>query len=319
MGRVALLSGVDGSQLDEIIFEEENLILYGVGRRGNLLAVSGYIGVSPNLDMFTALLAPSLIAPAEGAQWESRSKQTILWDKALISGKSKVNLYYSADPGTGNWIPLKENTGNSGKYVWAVPDITPLESVDTCAIAVSSVGSPFLEFVASPPFSIGFPQMSDFNGKRVYVGDTITITGNFFGTKKGQVIFGKAKGKVATWTPTSITVQVPKKVLSGPFTVVTATKNQAVSFPSDLVILPQISKISPASGSVGKKVTISGSGFGVAQGIVTFFDSIPATVLSWSDTKIAVEVPSGAATGRIRVTNAAADWAETAADFEVIP
>jgi cyclomaltodextrin glucanotransferase len=112
---------------------------------------------------------------------------------------------------------------------------------------------------------------------------------------------------------------VPKKVLSGPFTVVTATKNQAVSFPSDLVILPQISKISPASGSVGKKVTISGSGFGVAQGIVTFFDSIPATVLSWSDTKIAVEVPSGAATGRIRVTNAAADWAETAADFEVIP
>ena len=319
LGRLALLSGVDGSQLDEIIFPEANLILYGVAQRGNLLAATGYIGVSPNLDMFTALLsaAPPLIAPAEGTAWESRSKQTILWDKALISGKSKVNLYYSTESG-GNWVPIKQNTGNSGKYVWTVPDITPLESIDTCVVFVFSVDSP-TEFLASPLFSIGFPQVSDFNSKRVYVGETITITGQFFGTKTGKVYFGKGKGKVASgnWTPTSIKVQVPKNTRTGPFTVVTAVKNEAASFPSDLVILPLITKVSPTSGLPGKKVTISGSGFRVDQGIVTFFDGIQANVLSWSDTKIAVEVPNGAATGRIRVTNTVADWAESPTDFQV--
>jgi IPT/TIG domain len=318
MGRVALLSGVDGSQLDEIVFPEVNVILYGVAQRGNLIAVSGYIGVSPNLDMFTALLAPSLTFPAEGTAWESLSKQTILWDKTLISGKSKVSLYYSTDSG-GTWIPLKENTGNSGKYVWTLPDITPLESIDTCVAMVQSVDPP-QESLASPLFSIGFPKINDFNNKKVFIGETITITGQFFGTKAGKVNFGKSKGKVAAggWTPASITVQVPKNALTGPFSIITAAKNEAAST-GNLVILPQITKISPTSGSVDKKVNISGSGFGVAQGIVTFFNGIPANVLSWSDTKIAVEVPNGAATGRIRVTNAAADWAESPTDFEIIP
>ncbi|MGZ3493247.1 MAG: IPT/TIG domain-containing protein [Thermodesulfobacteriota bacterium] len=318
IGRLVLLNGADGTELDELLFEDGNVVLYGVARRGNLMAVSGYIGASPNLDTFTALLAPSLIAPAEGTAWESLSKQTILWDKTLISGKSKVNIIYTPDPGTGNWIPLKENTANSGKYVWTLPNITPLESIDTCVVVVASADSP-MEFVASPSFSIGFPKIDDFNEKRVYVGDTITITGNFFGTKAGKVYFGKAKGKVAAgaWTSTSITVQVPtKNILSGPFKIVTAAKNEADSL-GNLVILPKITKFSPTSGSPGKKVTISGSGFGVAQNIVTF-NGVSANVLTWSDTKISVEVPVGATTGRIRVTNAAADSADSLTDFQVL-
>ena len=317
LGRLALLSGVDGSQLDELVFEEANLLLYGVARRGNFVAVSGQI-LNSNWDIFVALLAPSLIAPVEGTAWESRSKQTILWDKTLISGKSKVSLYYSNDSGK-TWIPIKENTGNSGKYVWTIPDITPLESIDTCVATVLSDDSQ-QEFLGSPLFSIGFPKINDFNNKKVLIGETITITGRFFGTKAGKVNFGKAKGKVAAggWTPTSITVQVPKNVLTGPFSIVTAAKNEAASS-GNLVILPQITKVSPASGSTGKKVTISGSGFGVNQAVVTFFNGIPATVLSWSDTKIAVEVPNGAATGRIRITNSATDWAESPTDFQITP
>ena len=315
LGRLALLSGVDGSQLDEIVFPEANLILYGVAQRGNLLAATGYIGVSPNYDLFTVVLGPSLIAPAEGTTWESRSKQTILWDKTLISGKSKVTLKYSTDSGA-TWYPIKENIGNSGKYVWTVPDITPLESIDTCAAAVVSQQ----ESLGSPLFSIGFPKIIDFNNKKVLIGETITITGQFFGTKAGKVNFGKAKGKVAAggWTPTSIMVQVPKNVLTGPLNIITAAKNEAASS-ENLVILPQITKVSPASGSTGKKVTISGSGFGVNPGIVTFFNSIQANVLSWKDTKITVEVPSGATAGRIRVTNSATDWAESPTDFQIIP
>jgi len=315
LGRIALLSGTDGSQLDEIVFDEKDLILYGVARRGNLLAVAGYIG-TPNTDIFTALLAPipPLIAPIEGTVWESRSKQSILWDKTLISGKSKVNIYYSTDSGS-TWTAIKENTGNSGKYVWTIPDITP--SIDTCVATVVSADNS-MEFLASRPFSIGFPKIDDFNFKKVLIGETITITGKFFGTKKGKVLFGSVNGKVATWTPTSITVQVPKKVLTGPFSIVTAAKNETAS-PVNLVILPQITKVSPTSGPVGKKVTISGSGFGNTMNIVVFFNGIPATVLSWSDTKITVEVPVGATTGPIRVTNSAGDSVTSPTDFEITP
>ncbi len=317
VGRLALLNGVDGTELDELLFEDGNVVLYGLARRGNLMAVTGYNGVSPNLDTFTALLGPSLIAPAEGTAWESRSKQTILWDKTFISGKSKVNLYYSTDSG-GTWIPIKQNAPNNGKYIWTVPDISPAESIDTCVAAVVSVNSP-AEFLASPLFSIGFPKIDDFNNKRVFVGETITITGQFFGTKTGRVRFGKFLGKIPAggWTPTSITVQVPKNVLTGTFTITTQAKNEEIS-PENLVILPQITKFSPASQSVGKVVNIFGSGFGLTQGIVIFFDNVqvpPENMVSWKDTKIMVKVPSGAATGRIRVTNAAADWAESPTDF----
>ena len=321
LGRLALLDGADGSQLDEIVFPEENLVLYNVARRGNLMAVTGYNGVSPNLDIFTALLsaAPSLIAPAEGTEWESRSKQTILWDKALISGKSKVHLYYSADSGH-TWISIKQNALNNGKYIWTVPDISPDDSYDTCVAAVVSANSPG-EFVASPLFSVGFPKINDFDNKKVFIGETITITGRFFGTKVGKVNFGKFLGKIPAggWTPTSITVQVPKNVLTGPFTITTAAKNQETS-PSNLVSLPQITKLSPASASVAKVVNIFGSGFGVTQGIVTFFNGVPVppeNIVSWKDTKIMVKVPSGAATGRIKVTNTAPDWAESPMDFQI--
>jgi hypothetical protein len=321
IGRLVLLNGVDGSELDELLFEDGNVVLYGVAQRGNLMAVTGYNGVSPNLDIFTALLsaAPSLIAPAEGTEWESRSKQTILWDKALISGKSKVHLYYSADSGH-TWISIKQKALNNGKYIWTVPDISPDDSYDTCVAAVVSANSPG-EFVASPLFSVGFPKINDFDNKKVFIGETITITGRFFGTKVGKVNFGKFLGKIPAggWTPTSITVQVPKNVLTGPFTITTAAKNQETS-PSNLVSLPQITKLSPASASVAKVVNIFGSGFGVTQGIVTFFNGVPVppeNIVSWKDTKIMVKVPSGAATGRIKVTNTAPDWAESPMDFQI--
>jgi len=316
LGRLALLSGVDGTELDELVFEEENLVLYGVARRGNLMAVTGYIGTNPNYDIFTALLAPSLMAPVEGAEWEALSKQTIFWDKTLISGKSKVNLEYSIDSGT-TWISIKQNLPNTGKYIWTIPYSSPAESIDTCVAAVLSVNSP-MEFVASPLFSIGFPKIDNFNNKKVFIGESITITGHFFGTKVGKVNFGKFLGKIPAggWTPTSITVQVPKNVLTGPFTITTAAKNQGSS-PSNLVILPQITKVSPASASVGKKVTISGSGFGNTMNIVTFFNGIPATVVSWKDTSISVQVPIGATTGRIQVTNAAGDSATSPVDFHL--
>ena len=67
---------------------------------------------------------------------------------------------------------------------------------------------------------------------------------------------------------------------------------------------PQIHAVDYNFGTVGAPITIYGVGFGNAQGssTVKFYNNQTATVTSWSDVKIVVTVPSGAASGYITVT-----------------
>jgi len=65
-------------------------------------------------------------------------------------------------------------------------------------------------------------------------------------------------------------------------------------------LLPFISSLSSASGSVGSPLTITGANFG-SSGTITFNGSV-AAVTSWSATNIATSVPSGASTGNVVVT-----------------
>ncbi|WP_396602842.1 T9SS type A sorting domain-containing protein [Algibacter sp. R77976] len=74
------------------------------------------------------------------------------------------------------------------------------------------------------------------------------------------------------------------------------------------------------SGGTQEVLTISGSGFGTVKGKVGFsdadeggggfyVDALDTQVLTWTDTQITVEVPSGAGTGKIRVTDSSSDAA----------
>lgn len=64
-----------------------------------------------------------------------------------------------------------------------------------------------------------------------------------------------------------------------------------------------INSLSPASGLNGNGVTISGIGFGTSSGSSTVqFNGVSATVDSWNDSTILVEVPALAATGNVVVT-----------------
>jgi RHS repeat-associated protein len=66
---------------------------------------------------------------------------------------------------------------------------------------------------------------------------------------------------------------------------------------------PQITSTTPSSGPAGTQVQFNGSGFGASQGTSTVsFNGVNAAVVSWSDTQIAVTVPSTAITGWVRVT-----------------
>jgi RHS Repeat./IPT/TIG domain. len=61
-----------------------------------------------------------------------------------------------------------------------------------------------------------------------------------------------------------------------------------------------ITSLNPTTGIEGQAVTISGSGFGAAQGSgAVTFKGVPATITSWTDTAIGVTVPAGASTGAV--------------------
>ena len=74
-----------------------------------------------------------------------------------------------------------------------------------------------------------------------------------------------------------------------------------------------ISGFSPSSASAGTKtqLTINGSGFGTSIGVVefpnaddggsTYINALDTEILSWNDSEIVVEIPSMAATGKIKV------------------
>jgi len=81
-------------------------------------------------------------------------------------------------------------------------------------------------------------------------------------------------------------------------------------------IIPGITNFNPTTATAGTKtvVTLNGTGFVTTKGKVGFYEADEGggayinaldTQVTWSNTQILVEVPSGAGTGKIRVTDAA--------------
>ena len=121
------------------------------------------------------------------------------------------------------------------------------------------------------------------------VGTTVTISGSNFGST-GTVTFNGTAATATTWTAGSVVVTVPSAATTGNVVVTVA------SVPSNGVpftVTPNITGLSAASGLVGTSVTISGSGFGAAQGSSTVtFNGTAATATGWSATSVVVTVPS---------------------------
>jgi IPT/TIG domain len=68
-------------------------------------------------------------------------------------------------------------------------------------------------------------------------------------------------------------------------------------------VKPTITSITPASGPVGRSITIVGSNFWPEQGASTVtLNALPAQVTAWSSTSITAVVPSGATSGNLVVT-----------------
>jgi hypothetical protein len=136
------------------------------------------------------------------------------------------------------------------------------------------------------------------------VGSTVSITGTTFGLAQGSgtVTFNGTVASPSSWSDSQITVPVPIGASTGPV-VVTAAGNASNSLNFTSLPTPSITSVSPASGSVGASVAITGTNFGPSQGSsVVTFNGTAATPTSWSSTSIVVPVPTGATTGNVVVT-----------------
>jgi hypothetical protein len=166
----------------------------------------------------------------------------------------------------------------------------------------NGVWSNGLPFTSTPP-TANITAISPTSG---IPGTQVTITGTGFGTTQGSstVQLGNKLANVVSWGDTQVVATVAAGALSGVATVTTGghSSNQ-IPFAMNPAI---ISTVTPIILTIGAQVTITGSGFGAAQGsgsVPVGSAATPATIVSWSDTQIVATVTAGTtAPGLLRVS-----------------
>jgi len=221
------------------------------------------------------------------------------WIKLSRSG----NLFTGyASPDGVTWTQLgSSQTISMAQSVYvglAVSNHTSTSSLATATFDNVSVT------VGTTPFVSGVsPDLGGF-------GTSVTISGSNFGASQGTstVSFnGVQAASVTNWSATQIVATVPNTAPSGPgpvkVTVNSAQSNTNVYFN---VISPLISSLSPSQAPLSGLIRVNGTGFGPSQGTSQVkFNGAAVTSAgysSWSDTQIAVQVPSGNTTGPLTVT-----------------
>ena len=153
------------------------------------------------------------------------------------------------------------------------------------------------------------PDVRSFSPASGAAGTVITISGADFGLVQGAstVTIGGVDATVTSWSKTKIKTTVPPTGTTGIVAVHTegGSGSNGKTF---TVKAPVVSSLSPAAGTLGIPLHITGSNFGTPQGTskVTI-GGVEATASSWSNTKITCTVPATATTGPVIVTTDVGD------------
>jgi uncharacterized repeat protein (TIGR03803 family) len=115
-----------------------------------------------------------------------------------------------------------------------------------------------------------------------------------------EVQFGGAQAQFSAGSDTSLSATVPYGALDGVVVATFDTGLQVQTVPS-VYMLPVITSLDPASGPVGTSVDIAGGGFTGATK-VTFGGVATGNFVVLSSSLIQATVPSGAKTGKVKVT-----------------
>jgi fibronectin type III domain protein/IPT/TIG domain-containing protein len=145
------------------------------------------------------------------------------------------------------------------------------------------------------------PQVSGILPGAAPTGGLVYISGTQFSATAGTVTIGGQAAPVGSWTDTLIMAAIPTG-LNGPAAV--EVTNLIGTGSSSVDVKPFIDGITPDTvAALPTPITISGSGFGLVQGVVNFEGAgIVTTIDGWTDDTINVTVTSGVVTGPVSVT-----------------
>ena len=152
---------------------------------------------------------------------------------------------------------------------------------------------------ASAVVPSGVLSLTGFTPPSGITGSAVTISGTALG-QTTSVEFGTLTASFKVLSSTTLEAIVPNGAKKGKITLL----GPGGSVVSKAKFTPTLSVTgtSPASGSVGKQISIKGVGF--APGVSVSFGGVAATSLARSSsTKLKVLIPAGALSGPVTVTN----------------
>ncbi len=180
--------------------------------------------------------------------------------------------------------------------------VVPVPTGSTTGPVVVTVGG----FVSNGITFTVTPLITSISPTSGMVGTVGTVSGSNFGATQGTstIKFNGTTVTPSSWSNASIVVSIPPGIWTSPGDLlVEVVVSNFVSNSVTFTLTPGIAGVTPASGSVGTPVAISGSLFGLTQGTSTVaLGGVTVTPTSWGATTILVQVPSAATAGPIVVT-----------------
>ena len=192
------------------------------------------------------------------------------------------------------------STATGEQAAWLLLSATGAQSYSATLSASAAWAGAIATFKTG---SAPIPTITSFSPTSGAVGTPVTVTGTGFTGANAVKFFN---GVTAAFTVTDdqhISTSVPAGAATGVITATTlgGTATSPTSFTVTAPPTPTITSFSPTSGAVGTPVTLTGTGFTGANA-VKFFNGVTAAFTVTDDQHISTSVPSGAATGVIKVT-----------------
>ncbi|MCG8605032.1 IPT/TIG domain-containing protein, partial [bacterium] len=160
------------------------------------------------------------------------------------------------------------------------------------------------------------PGVTSFTPQSGIVGVEVTLSGVNLGAVKELSFGGVASSEFNIESDSELRAKVPDGGKTGKITVVNAAGSRQTDSNFIVIQAPVISSLEPKAAIAGTNLIITGSGLtGVTE--VSFNGTLAPDFTVETDTKIKVMVPSGATTGKIRLTNQAATG-QSQSEFVVI-
>ncbi len=212
--------------------------------------------------------------------------------------------YLNMAVGASQTVSVTDNGQPVARLGWTStnPGVVTLSSDDPPLITAVTPGAATIYAGLVPIPVTVYPGITNLSPTAGPAGTQVTITGSGFGSTQGTstVVFAGAVATPTSWNNMQIVVPAPLGASTGSVIV---TVNGVASNVALFAVPLVINNVTPTAGPVGTAVTLTGSGFGVAQKSSTVtFNGTVVSPSSWNNTQIVVPVPLGATNEVITIT-----------------